>query len=76
MPTFLAFLLVMLFSDEPEVFFPNYSQPAILHAAHFWREVNVTSSAILDLIIPLCLNELRILNPYRGCSIHADPGPL
>ena len=27
-------------------------------------------------IIPLCPNELRILNPYRGCSIHADPCPL
>ena len=27
-------------------------------------------------IIPLCSNELRILNPYRECSIHADPGPL
>ena len=28
------------------------------------------------IIIPLCSNVLRLLNPYRGCSIHADPGPL
>ena len=27
----------------------------------------------LHLIIPLCPNELRLLNPYRGCSIHATP---
>ena len=25
------------------------------------------------IIIPLCSNELRILNPYRGCSIGAIP---
>ena len=30
-----------LFSDEPEVFLPKYSQTAILHAAHFRRVVNV-----------------------------------
>ena len=28
------------FSDDPEVFLPKYSQPAILHAAHFRRVVN------------------------------------
>ena len=27
----------MLFSNEPEVFLPEYSQPSILHAAHFQR---------------------------------------
>ena len=27
-------------------------------------------------IIPLCPNELRILDTYRVCSIHANPGPL
>ena len=34
----------MIFSDEPEVFLPKYSQPAILHAAHFRWEVNDTYS--------------------------------
>ena len=33
------FLLFALFSDEPEVFLPKYSQTAILHAAHFRRVV-------------------------------------
>ena len=31
------FFLFALFSDEPEVFLPKYSQTAILHAAHFRR---------------------------------------
>ena len=42
-PTILVFsvyFLFALFSDEPEVFLPEYSQPAILHAAHFRRVVN------------------------------------
>ena len=30
-----------LFTDEPEVFFPQYFQTAILHAAHFRRVVNM-----------------------------------
>ena len=34
------YLLFALFSNEPEVFLPEYSQPAILHAAHFQRVVN------------------------------------
>ena len=34
-----AFFLFMLFKDEPEVFLLKYSQPAILHAAHFRRVV-------------------------------------
>ena len=33
--------LFELFSDEPEVFLPEYSQMAILHAAHFQRVVNM-----------------------------------
>ena len=36
---FSVFLLFALFSDEPEVFLPKYSQTAILHAAHFRRVV-------------------------------------
>ena len=31
--------LFALFSKEPEVFLPKYSQTAILHAAHFRRVV-------------------------------------
>ena len=34
------FSLFAPFSDEFEVFFPKYSQTAILHAAHFQRVVN------------------------------------
>ena len=34
-----VYFLFALFSDEPEVFLPEYSQPAILHAAHFRRVV-------------------------------------
>ena len=32
-----VFFLFALFSDEPEVFLPKYSQTEILHAAHFRR---------------------------------------
>ena len=37
---FSVLLLFALFSDEPEVFLPEYSQTAILHASHFRRVVN------------------------------------
>ena len=40
------FFLFPLVSDKPEVFLLKYSQTAILHAAHFWRVVNVPSSEI------------------------------
>ena len=36
-----VFLLFALFNDEPEVFFPKYSQTAIVHAAHFPRVENL-----------------------------------
>ena len=35
-----VFVLFVLFSDEPEVFFPKYSQTAIFHAPHFRWVVN------------------------------------
>ena len=31
------FLFALFNSDEPEVFLPEYSQTAMLHAAHFRR---------------------------------------
>ena len=37
---FSVFFLLALFSDEPEVFLPKYSQTAIVHVATFWRVVN------------------------------------
>ena len=37
---FSVFFLFALFSEEPQVFLPEYSQPTILHAANFWRVVN------------------------------------
>ena len=36
---FSGFFLFALFSDEPEVFLPKYSQTAILHAADIQRVV-------------------------------------
>ena len=39
--SFSAFSLFALFSDEPEVFLPECSQMAILHAADFRRLVNI-----------------------------------
>ena len=38
---FSVFFLFTLFTDEPEVFLPEYSQRAILHAAHFRRVVKL-----------------------------------
>ena len=38
---FSVFFLFALFTDEPEVFLPEYSQTAILHAAHFQRVVKI-----------------------------------
>ena len=38
------FLLFALFSHEPEVFLPKYSQTAVLHAAHLLRVVNLTDA--------------------------------
>ena len=38
-PFFTVYFLFALFSDEPEIFLPEYSQTAILHAAHFRRVV-------------------------------------
>ena len=35
------FFLFALFSEEPEVFLPYYSQTAILHAAHFQMVVKL-----------------------------------
>ena len=37
---FSVYFLFVLLSDEPEVFHPEYYQPAILHTAHFRRVVN------------------------------------
>ena len=33
------YFLIALFSNKPEVFLPEYSQPVILHAAHLRRVV-------------------------------------
>ena len=38
--------LFALFSDKPEVFLPEYSQPAILHAAHFQRVVTEKNTIV------------------------------
>ena len=39
---FSVIFLFALVSDEPEVFLPEYSQSAILHAAHFQRVVKIS----------------------------------
>ena len=46
---FSVLFLIALFSDEPEVFLPKYSQIAILHAAHFRRVVKTVAS------VPYCV---------------------
>ena len=38
---FSVFLLSPLFNDQPEVFFPKYSQTAKVHAANFPRVENL-----------------------------------
>ena len=49
---FSVFLLFALFSDEPEVFLPKYSQTAILYAAHF-RRVSKQWNDQIKMISPL-----------------------
>ena len=49
---FSVYFLFALFSDEPQLFLPEYSQPAILHAAHIRRVVNEPS---------VCCNGLSIM---------------
>ena len=49
---FSVYFLFALFSDEPEEFLPEYSQPAILHAAHFWRvEIAGRNSPVLSISV-------------------------
>ena len=64
---FRAFFLFMLFSDEPEVFLPKYSQTVILHAAHFRRVVNVHIVATMQMgpCVPVCLHPFPILGPHH-----------
>ena len=38
---FSVFFLFARVGDKPEVLLPKYVQKAILHAAPFWREVNL-----------------------------------
>ena len=52
---FSVFFLLALFSDEPEVFFPKYSQTAILH---FRRAVNIS---LPFLFISVCVESILIL---------------
>ena len=40
--------LLALFSDEPQVFLPKYSQTAILHAAHFQRVVKPITKEVSE----------------------------
>ena len=41
-------VLFALFSDEPEVFLPKYSQTGILHAAHFQRITSEVDREIVN----------------------------
>ena len=63
----LVFLfLFALFSDEPEVFLPKYSQTAILRAAHFRR---VVKSEIPYRLKPIRMNNLNARGNGRMCSL-------
>ena len=53
-----------LFSDESEVFFPKYSQTAILHAANFQRVVNLWNSVTLSLSF--------VLSDIDECALQTD----
>ena len=48
-----AFLFA-LFGDGPKVFFPKYSQTAILHAPHFWWVVKTSQHKALVMQIMWC----------------------
>ena len=50
-----------LFSDEPEVFLPEYSLTAILHAAHFGRVVKHEDSCLLT-----CSPDVAMRAPHAG----------
>ena len=56
------FLLFALFSEEPEVFLPKYSQTVILHAAHFRRVVNLmrTTQSRIVKFLPVALTVREI----------------
>ena len=45
------FFLFTLFSDEPDVFRPKYSQTAILHNAHFQMVVIMSTYSIVIMIM-------------------------
>ena len=57
----------MLFSDEPEVFLPKYSQPGIFHVAHFRRIVN-----LVIMTLSYCEKETNL----RKCGIIVQSDPL
>ena len=61
---FSVFSLFALFSDKPEVFLPEYSQTAILHAAHFRRVVNGFKYCMSD----SCHNTKRKLSDTQNES--------
>ena len=51
---FSVLFLFTLFSDEPEVFLPKYSQTAILHAAHLRRVVKLCLSKRASKLLYTC----------------------
>ena len=52
----------MLFSDEPEVFLPKYSQLAILNAAHFRRVVKAYSTNVFIIMQAVFQVEVYAIN--------------
>ena len=62
---FSVFSLFALSIDEPEVFLPEYSQSAILHAAHFRGVVNHPYTFSTGLCLT-CTSLLHILYHLSG----------
>ena len=65
-----------MFSDEPEVYLPEYSQPAILHAAYFHRVVKLVyylqqcikmrTSAPTIVVLKGSANECSLLGEHQN----------
>ena len=71
---FQSVLSVSLFSDEPEVFLPKYSQMAILHAPHFRRVVNPENPICSTdkCLAILCRVALRVIAYVYSISVRKD----
>ena len=64
-----VYVLFALFSDEPEVFLPEYSQTEILHAAHSQRVVNLVCHCCNDCILLVGLLNIEVISVLKGGEV-------